>query len=526
MKWQIAGHTLTVIFILAVHVAAWGWMTIGVLRYGGDGPLSRLVAGMAAGFILFGAEIFALGHLGLLKRHVFEISALLSFAALFQLRKHLAEDLAGLRAAIRQSWRDERFLTIACFAVLAVVFVSGLRPPFEKDELGYHWLTPQLWAQQGKWVASPHRLSNGPALAEMLYTVSALWNAPTAAHWTHSIFLILLMGACGVLARCVGGSAVAAAAIVVSCPAIIMQASISYNDIAAAALAIAGLAALLSGTVTGAGERNWEKGTLLLAGICFAGAASVKPFLGIVPIIAAGLMLVADWRANGISWILFSRWIRSAQIVVLPTLLAYGIWVAHTYALIGQPIDKNGMIITSDPNDPRWVRGWAAGRIPSLKDVIELPFTPVIAAVAGRREPYGGRLDPLIVVAPLLLLVMRGQLTSRQKHAALFVLVAGTLYFFGLGPVFIKTRFHIFTWGCLAALGGTGYLHFRKEKTAKFRATILAFHLLAVFGMADGIHDIVHGLPAIISHGNWDEPPGGTLARTDKSQPAPGVFER
>ncbi len=127
-----------------------------------------------------------------------------------------------------------------------------------------------------------------------------------------------------------------------------------------------------------------------------------------------------------------------------PMIVALALWVCHTWYLTGRPLDRNGMEIVHNSSDPRWHSGVAAGRVPSLRDIMMLPTVPFLAAVAGQREPYGGRLDPLIILAPLALLFQWSRLGETQKRMARKFLLAGVAFFLILAPVLIKTRFHIY----------------------------------------------------------------------------------
>ncbi|MGZ6977367.1 MAG: hypothetical protein ACXVJW_04610, partial [Acidimicrobiia bacterium] len=87
----------------------------------------------------------------------------------------------------------------------------------------------------------------------------------------------------------------------------------------------------------------------------------------------------------------------------------------------------------------------AAGRIPSVRDVLLLPIVPAFVGVGGG-EPYGRRAG---VVLPISLAVVAfGAVLADatwRRRILLAAAIAGISYLL-VAPVFIKTRFLIFSW--------------------------------------------------------------------------------
>lgn len=485
------GVDIVPLAIVIVHSLAWGWMFMRLLRIDSEATVARATVGMGIGLSIFGFELFCLGHAGLVNREVLYVSSVLALIACIANRHILLEDASKITAGLRRAWNTERFLTAYCLLFLIAVIISGMRPSMERDELGYHWPTPLLWAQQGKWVASPFRLSNGTAMMEMLYTVSALWNSSTAAHWTHSLFLVILIATCATLARRAGGSAVAAAVVALACPVIVQGSSSADNDLAAGALGLIGFTALFVLSKNKKNDTSASWSNYLAGGIAFAGAYSVKPFL----IVALGMAVLLVALSHRSMHQLFSvRFVCRALLLIAPTLLAAGLWIAHTKNLLGKPIDPRGMELVTNPLDWRWQHGSAAGRIPSVRDIAEIPLIPIIATFAGQHEPFGGRLDPLTLAAPCAVLLAWRHMTHRQQLLILQLVTAAIGYFLILSPVLVKTRFHLFVWACCAAVGGVGYTYLKKRGVRRFSPGILVFDLLALLGMRDGLRILLQGI--------------------------------
>ena len=183
--------------IVLLHVFVWGTLAV---RWSGFAPRDRWTwwaVVPAVGFAGLGAELFMLGEVRVLTRGAMYASTAVMLAGCVWGRP-----LAGWpRRAAASRPRREAALAAVVAAAGALVLAGCFKAPAREDELGYHWPAPLLWAGAHGWVASPYRLTNGTALAEMLFTVAALFGNPTVAHLTSAAFLVVIVAACGALAR-------------------------------------------------------------------------------------------------------------------------------------------------------------------------------------------------------------------------------------------------------------------------------------------------------------------------------------
>jgi hypothetical protein len=269
---------------------------------------------------------------------------------------------------------------------------------------------------------------------------------------------------------------------------------------AAAALGMAGCLAFLEVRT----DLQWPAApypaaALFAAGICFAGAISVKPFLGVALVLAMAVVAWDTHRSDS-----GRRWICKPMLGKLLLLggvsaLVVVAWPLHTWSLIGRAWDPNGIVIVSDARDWEWQTGYAAARIPTPGDIAKIPLLPFIAAFAGAHEPYGGRVDPLLVLAPLAILLRTGIFKPWHWKVIGRLIFFAAGYFLILAPMLVKTRFHSFSLACMAALGAVGYTAMKNRAGGNLSLWLAAFYLLALFGMADSVHDLLHSHP-------WEKP--------------------
>ena len=448
------------------------------------------------GITLFGLEMLLLGHLNALTRPALAMSSLVIIIGLFRAWPDIRKQRSVLFSRVRACVRQERVLALSCALMFALVALSGLRAPREGDELDYHWAAPVFWAQQGRWAASPYRLTNGPALMEMNYTFSACFGSSSAAHWSHTLCLFVLALACAGLARTLGVSPLAAVAACLSCPVIVNQASIAYNDVAAGALVLCAYAALVC-RKEGDESAPLPGNSLLIAGILFAGAVSVKPFTLVALPPALLYVYCYGLRAGKGSGSVTG--LRNMGLISGCVALTLCLWAWHTHSLIGHVWDSSGKYMARQPSDSMWQTGQAAGRIPSLTDLAVLPTVPFVTGILGQREPYGGRTGLLaLLFAPIGLSVMH--LLSASRRRRLYWLVgAAVAYFLLLGPVALKTRFHIFVWCVGMVVAAIGYSHTKNGRTViPPRLSVGAYYLLVWIGMTDGARILLRHISSII----------------------------
>ncbi|MGH7214700.1 MAG: hypothetical protein ACREIT_08050, partial [Tepidisphaeraceae bacterium] len=233
--------------LIALHVGVLGYWSTRWLGFRAADFWSELCVRVGAGLAILGFGILAAGHLNGLHRAVAYASSAAMFVGLLASWGHLVGWTRVAASEIRGAFRENWFLVLACAGMAVLVVVCGLRAGWWVDEIEYHYAAPLLWAEHGKWVPSPYHNTNGPALAEVLFTFPALFKSDVAAHWMHSTCLLMLAAGCAGLSRRAGGSAIGALAAVLSVPVVVNQSHVAYSDIAAGGFAIAGYVALFCG---------------------------------------------------------------------------------------------------------------------------------------------------------------------------------------------------------------------------------------------------------------------------------------
>jgi hypothetical protein len=463
--------------MLLLHVVCFGYRFTRWTGFVSCDTATKVCTVFGSGLTLLGIEMLALGYIHALNWQAILASTAIVLLLLIPLRRKI---FSSIKVCLTNLWilaRYNRFLSAVCLIMFCVIVYSGMRAPIENDELDYHLPAPLYWAKHQQWVASPYRMTNGPAFMEIIYTFSAIFGSYISAHWTHTIFLVVLIAGCAALAKKCGGHPLICSAGVLSCPVIINQASIAYNDVAAAALLVAGYCALFCGAhdeTSGLPCRSSKIVALLL----FAGAVSIKP-LTLVGTLVAAIYCKQSFRPKALAMIV---------VYLLPFLAVLALWSIHCYHLTGRlnPYDKSstGAPIASspefDPNDT------AAGRLPSLADLMTLPAVPIITGIIGQNRPYHGRTG--LIIAPFCVIAICNlrRLSQRNKSNLLWLLLAAMAYLFILGSVFIRTRYNIFVWALLLCIASVGYAVAKESKSAVLRwLAVISYCLLTLAGMIE-----------------------------------------
>ncbi len=470
--------------IVLVHVVVLGGWLVRAVGYAPADRWTWFAVVPAIGFAAFGAELFVLGEARLLTRPTLYASCG-CMAVLFAWRRPLAGFPRPAPAGAEPPGR--RRVLVAVVALTVAVVIGGcFYPPRREDELQYHWPTPLLWAAHHGWVASPYRLSNGPALAEMFYTVGALFGNPTAAHFTAAGFVVVIAAACGALARAVGGPPWAAAAAAVSIPTFVADAPNAMNDNIVAAFALAAYVPLLCGA-----GLTPPASAVALTAILTAAAVSTKPFAVLA---AAGLVayLLARAVRPGPAR---RRMAASAVAVGLAVAVTLGVWAVHCRVRTGQWWDTQGYVMAASPADPMWDSAVAAGRLPRLVDRFTTPVLLPLQGSVGKEVGWrGNRIGPLVVVFALLAIPGTRRLGG-QGRAKLAWLVGSALFFLVVfSPFSPKTRFHLFVWFSFAVASSVGLQWTLRPPRRRLAANLAfaAFVAMALFGPADASRRIFH----------------------------------
>ncbi len=479
---------VAVLLLIGAHVLAWGLLGYRLVAVRLTDPVAVAASVGCLGVTLFGAELLLLGHLHWLTPAALVLGAAIAAAGvavrLWRVRPRLAYPTA----------RVPPLAAAAVVAMLALVVVSGVRPPLYPDEREYHWPAPLLWASHAGWVASPYRHTNGPILMHAIYTAAALWQSSTAAHWSHSVLLGCLLLSAAALARAAGASGIVTAAVCLSVPAIVNQSSVAYTDVAAAALALGAYVPILCRRPPRVGQAPLPWGHVVASGVLLAGAFSVKPFVVVAAPVAFAYVVWARRQDR-------RQVATGAGLFLLPILAAAAFWSMHTHALVGRWWDTQGIMVR-DESSPAWQFGWAVGRIPTLRDLAWLPLIPLVVPVLGQQEPYGGRIGPVFLLAWLVIGWYFGwywwgrHRKSTPPQDDLPWLAAGAVvYFLALAPFLVKTRFHDFVWAASAVVAVVAWSRLRDSvRPPVGRAVSVLFTITIGLGMFDASRNLVRGL--------------------------------
>jgi hypothetical protein len=398
-------------------------------------PSERLVTALALGLGVTGLLLLGLGDLGLYHRWLMFALAACGLGAAVACHRTVGQIVAGAWGAWRRTWPDVVLPLVAMVGCYLFVVDLAMRAPVGGDEGDYKWATPVRYALHQGIVRLPARLSNGVYLSELLVVPAAVVRGLHGARLVQLLFVALLLLAARAVARRMGGTgAVApfasAGALIVATGAVTVG-----SDNLVAALLVATWAVVLRG----------DRRSQVIAGLAFAAAVTTKQFtLLLLPVFVVLAICATRRAAEGRGPGRVRRWLPIAGRLVVPAVVVLSIGFLQTWALVGAPVDHYGLYIY--PSSDIHVRdGRAAGRIPSLTDLAELPAGPALAAVRSR-EPYGRRTG---VVLPVALLAvgagLMGARRPRRRSIGAATAVAAASYLL-LAPVFVKTRFLIFTW--------------------------------------------------------------------------------
>jgi hypothetical protein len=246
------------------HVVVFVAATGGVLIAGGlaatllglDDPLDwSLAVGVLTCTLVLGISLIA----GVLLDQ-FEPSVLIGLTAaadaalvfvLIRSRQTAATPVEAVRGAVAVARRLAPWqIAIVSLALIALAWRAVLAlvlPPFAYDALAYHLTAVASWVQSGQIGVNPYADCCGhyPSNAEVLFAWPTVLLHRDSLTDTVQIGLALIGAlAVGGLARWAGASgpnAVTAAALFILTPIVLTQANVDYNDVAVAAMLLAGL---------------------------------------------------------------------------------------------------------------------------------------------------------------------------------------------------------------------------------------------------------------------------------------------
>ncbi|MGA2230783.1 MAG: hypothetical protein ABSH22_07775 [Tepidisphaeraceae bacterium] len=478
---------VTAIFALSlvlVHATALGGAFLRATRWVVRDGWTFTALLLGEGLALFGAEIFLLGEARILDRAVIYLSTAIMLGLIALLRPwELVAIESEDRAAILPGRIRRTIMWVSAGAVFAAVVGACPQPTQDIDEIVYHWAAPLLWADSHGWVNSPSLLTNGPALAEMICTVPAMYGSSTAAHLLNVVFLLLFCASCASLALAVGAPPLAGVLGVLSLPVLLYKAPDTRNDSLAAAFALCAYAALFNASPKPPSGR-----AVVAATIALAAAVSTKPFLALAaPGVCAYIIYTGFRRDAGRSMRkrAIARCCGLGTVLVL-TLL---VWSAHCYQLSGRLWDTRGYDrIAQSPADPLWNSPGAVGRRARLVDYLVTPIVLPVQMTLGRQhynEAYGERIGPLLLVFfPLGIFALRKWPPDRRV-VVYFLLGSAAFYLWVFSPTFPKTRYNLFEWGIGCVVAAAGYAFTQRQRPWIAYSAFAVFMLVFAFGALD-----------------------------------------
>jgi len=444
-------------------------------------PWAELTVSLGLGITGYGALLVAIGFLPALHEVPLTVVSLVSASAWFWLWPdgvRLARELAG---SMRRSLRAEWIVVGPALLLLAVEFLAGFRPPFAADEVAYHWAAPLLWASHGHWVTSPYRFTNGFNLAETVYTTAAVFRSSTAAHWTDTMTLVVLASGTAALAQRFKGLGALSAAAAIAIPAGTVEAHVSYNDIFAACLVLAGCVVVADRT----GSRGrWTCGILL------AGAISVKPIMVFLVPLPVILALAAERKHAGP--VTVPGYARRLVPVVVPVVVAAVGWFAYSLHYVHRLFQTGGLVLARFGHDPS--HGLATLRLPTLAQALAVPFLPIATAIIGQQEPYGGRSSLVLAVFIPVMIATAVKMEPPARRELGALAVPTVIAYLIASILIVRTRYLLVDYCAALAAASITVVWWRRRSPSRYGPLLhWAFRILVLAGFLDVVRHTVSG---------------------------------
>jgi hypothetical protein len=324
-------------------------------------------------------------------------------------------------AAFRLSRPVDRIWQFVVLAAAVTAFLTALAPEVEYDALWYHLELPRRWLTAGRPVDDlTEYISLYPLTWNLIYGGAlALDGAPAAKllHWTAYL-------ASGVVAASIAERALAvrsrplAAAVFLTAPTVLWEATTAYVDLAVALHVGIGAGALWLATRDSDRRWMWLAGTHL-------GLGCATKHLALVPAtIALALAVAFAWRQGR-----GGSTLRRLVPVVLLTFALPSPWYARSFAASGNPVFPEMYDVFGAEPPERWDRLTARGlagfkaHFGAERTAIGLATLPWEMTMHGWK--YGGTLGPLVLLLlPCVVAVCRRSAAARWLTAGLLLYAA------------------------------------------------------------------------------------------------------
>ena len=319
----------------------------------------------------------------------------------------------GAALDLRKAHGFSRALLLLSALSVTIAFVGALAPETEYDALWYHLWLPRLWLERGHGVdVLSEYVSLYPLTWELLYGDAMTIGGAVAAKLLHFACLPLLAAATWQLARRFFGevSPWLAAAVMLTTPTLLWEATTAYNDLALTLYVTLGVYALLmhvNERKRGDGPAR-NAGWFRLAAMCFGLATAIK-HLGLVvtALVAAGLVArelgrVTRGRSGSFALRLTSTLREPLALGLVAVALTFP-WYWRAWAASGNPFFPELHSVFGARPPQRWdavteaaMAGFKAhfGFPRSLRTIVLLPWN-----LTQHGASFGGSIGPLFLLA-------------------------------------------------------------------------------------------------------------------------------
>lgn len=412
----IAAAAVVLAAMLGCGIAADRWLTPGRLA-----PHERLVVRLGNGAAMLSTLLLLLAFANLyragLVRAVVGILAVVAVAGFVRSGQKSSPQDEASPSLVRRS-ESIPWISVTVVA-MTLAFVSALAPETEYDALWYHLELPRRWLTAGRLTDNVHEyVSLYPGLWELIFGAALAFDGPVAARLLHwSTLGAGATAAAAISARAFGArSRWIAAAIFVTAPTVLWEATTAYVDLALAMHAGIAVGALWQSVRSD--DRRW----IALAGLQFGAACATKHLGLVVAAVAIGCYAIARLARDRPM-----RLARTVAILGCLTILLPSPWYVRAWMASGNPVFPELYSVFgarpaerwNDATDQALDRFQARfGRPRTLANAITLPWD-----VTMHSWRYGGTLGPfLLLVLPAVLAL------ARRERAARWVLAAALAY--------------------------------------------------------------------------------------------------
>ena len=295
----------------------------------------------------------------------------------------------------------------------ALALVGALAPETEHDALWYHLWLPQQWLLHGNAFDTVHEyVTLYPLTWELVFGAGLAVGGPTAAKLLHFCCLPLLALVAWQTTRRFfpGASPWLAAAITVSTPTVLWEATTAYVDLALALYVGLGLYALFAWREHG--QVRW----FAMAGLCLGLGAATK-HLALVFVALAAAMIVLDPPAGAARRV---RRLLVPAVLVAAALLVASPWYARAWLASGNPFFPELFDLFGSSSPLRWDAVTERGldgfksRFGVSRTLGNLAVLPWSVTVHGAR--FAGSIGPVFLL--LLPLVVWAGVRFRDRAAS------------------------------------------------------------------------------------------------------------